>query len=218
MHWLGNSSHLLVNTIFATHYELYDLDTSTLTITPLTGFPATAETFDVTPDGRTFTFLGDTPTSAPDPYVWRDNHSELLANTNRKSRTGTSAPSARSPGRTPRTTAPSTVWSSSRRTIDKARSTRPSPTSTEARKKPGPSGSTATGTTTQPCSRRTAMSCSSPTPAALKVKVRRSQKPTTRTGARATSPTSCPESTTSSRKASVIPAASPSAAGASAAS
>ncbi|WP_158785790.1 S9 family peptidase [Granulicella sp. L46] len=82
MHWLGNGSHLLVNQIVATHYELVDVDTANFTITPLSGFPASSESFDVTPDGRTFAFLGDTPTEAPDPYAWHDGHSEALANTN----------------------------------------------------------------------------------------------------------------------------------------
>jgi dipeptidyl aminopeptidase/acylaminoacyl peptidase len=82
MHWLGSGSHLLVNTIVATHYELFDVDTANFTITPLTGLPATAESFDVTPDGHTFAFLGDTPTEAPDPYAWHDNHAEPVANTN----------------------------------------------------------------------------------------------------------------------------------------
>jgi dipeptidyl aminopeptidase/acylaminoacyl peptidase len=82
MHWLGNGSHLLVNQIVATHYELVDIDTTSFTITPLTGFPASSESFDVTPDGHTFAFLGDTPTEASDPYAWHDNHAEALANTN----------------------------------------------------------------------------------------------------------------------------------------
>jgi dipeptidyl aminopeptidase/acylaminoacyl peptidase len=82
MHWLGSGSHLLVNQIVATHYELEDVDTANFTITPLTGFPATAESFDVSTDGHTFAFLGETPTEAPDPYAWHDNHSEPLANTN----------------------------------------------------------------------------------------------------------------------------------------
>ena len=82
MHWLGAGSHLLVNTIVATHYELYDVDTANFTITRLTGFPANTESLDVTPDGHTVAFVGDNPTEAPDPYAWHDNHSEALANTN----------------------------------------------------------------------------------------------------------------------------------------
>jgi dipeptidyl aminopeptidase/acylaminoacyl peptidase len=82
MHWLGNGPHLLVDEIVATHYELVDVDTSTFTVTPLTGFPVSSESFDVTPDGHTFSFLGDTPTEHADPYVWHDGHSEDLAITN----------------------------------------------------------------------------------------------------------------------------------------
>jgi dipeptidyl aminopeptidase/acylaminoacyl peptidase len=82
MHWLGAGSHLLVNTIVATHYETYDVDSANFTITPLTGFPVNVESFDVTPDGHTFAFVGDTPTEAADPYAWHDNHAEPLANTN----------------------------------------------------------------------------------------------------------------------------------------
>jgi dipeptidyl aminopeptidase/acylaminoacyl peptidase len=82
MHWLGNGPHLLVDEIVATHYELVDIDTSTFTVTPLTGFPVSSESFDVTPDGRSFTFLGETPTEHADPYVWRDGHAEAVAITN----------------------------------------------------------------------------------------------------------------------------------------
>ncbi len=82
MHWLGRGPHLLVDEIVATHDELVDVDTATFTVTPLPGFPVASQSFDVTPDGLTFAFLGETSTEPADPYVWRGNHAEALAVTN----------------------------------------------------------------------------------------------------------------------------------------
>jgi dipeptidyl aminopeptidase/acylaminoacyl peptidase len=82
MHRRGSGSHLLVSQIVATHSELVDLDTASFTFTPVTGLPISNESFNVTRDGRAFTFLGESPTEAPDPYLWSNGHAQALATTN----------------------------------------------------------------------------------------------------------------------------------------
>lgn len=82
MHWLGTGSHLLVTIIFAAHAEAVDLDTSNFTFRAITGLPVSNESYSVTPDGKTFAFLGDTPTEDTDPYVWHDGRSQAIANIN----------------------------------------------------------------------------------------------------------------------------------------
>jgi dipeptidyl aminopeptidase/acylaminoacyl peptidase len=79
MHWLGSGSHLLVTQIVATHYETVDLDTSSFTFTPVTGLPVVTESFRVTPDGLTFSFLGESPTDPADPYLWHSGQARSLA-------------------------------------------------------------------------------------------------------------------------------------------
>ncbi|MGA7158786.1 MAG: S9 family peptidase [Acidobacteriaceae bacterium] len=88
MDWLGNGPHLLVTEIVATHYELYDVDTSNFTLKQITlptaNFPDTIESVSPTPDGRSFAFLGDTLTEAPDPYAYNfaDHRAAPAATTN----------------------------------------------------------------------------------------------------------------------------------------
>ncbi len=84
MNWLGSGPHLLVTEIVATHYELYDVDTTNFTLKqlPSTDFPQTVESIEPTPDGRSFSFLGDNVTEAPDPYVYHDHHAAPAANVN----------------------------------------------------------------------------------------------------------------------------------------
>jgi dipeptidyl aminopeptidase/acylaminoacyl peptidase len=79
MHWLGSGPHLLVTQINATHYEVVDLDTSTFTFAPVAGLPVTSESFNVTPDGHAFSFLGESPVEPADPYLWQNGQSQHLA-------------------------------------------------------------------------------------------------------------------------------------------
>ena len=82
MHWLGSGSHLLVSLIVATHSELVDLDTASFTFSPIAGLPVSTESFNVTRDGLAFSFLGDSPTEAPDPYIWRSGRAQPVAAVN----------------------------------------------------------------------------------------------------------------------------------------
>jgi dipeptidyl aminopeptidase/acylaminoacyl peptidase len=82
MHWLGSGSHLLVSLIVATHSELVDLDTASFTSAPVAGLPVSNESFNVTPDGLAFSFIGESPTEPADPYLWRNGHAESLATMN----------------------------------------------------------------------------------------------------------------------------------------
>lgn len=79
MHWRGSGSHLLVSLIVAAHSELVDVDTSNFTVTPIAGMPVANESFDVTRDGLAFSFLGESPTEASDPYLWHDGQVQALA-------------------------------------------------------------------------------------------------------------------------------------------
>jgi dipeptidyl aminopeptidase/acylaminoacyl peptidase len=79
MHWLGSGSHLLVSQIVATHDELWDFDAGTSTATAIHGLPSATESFNVTRDGRSLSFLGETPTEPADPYVWNAGQAHPVA-------------------------------------------------------------------------------------------------------------------------------------------
>jgi dipeptidyl aminopeptidase/acylaminoacyl peptidase len=68
--------------IVATHSELVDLDTASFTFSPIAGLPVSTESFNVTRDGLAFSFLGDSPTEAPDPYIWRSGRAQPVAAVN----------------------------------------------------------------------------------------------------------------------------------------
>jgi dipeptidyl aminopeptidase/acylaminoacyl peptidase len=79
MHWLGAGAHLLVVQIVATNYEVVDLDTSSFTFARVAGLPLVAESFRVTPDGLSFSFLGESPSEPADPYLWHNGQAKALA-------------------------------------------------------------------------------------------------------------------------------------------
>jgi dipeptidyl aminopeptidase/acylaminoacyl peptidase len=82
MHWLGSGSHLLVSQIVATHSELVNLDTATFAFTPVPGLPVNSESFNVTRDGLALSFVGESPTESPDPYLWRNGQAQAVATAN----------------------------------------------------------------------------------------------------------------------------------------
>jgi dipeptidyl aminopeptidase/acylaminoacyl peptidase len=79
MHWLGSGSHLLISQIVATHDELSDFDASTSTATAIHGLPSATESFNLTRDGRSFSFLGESPNEPADPYVWNAGQAHPVA-------------------------------------------------------------------------------------------------------------------------------------------
>ncbi len=79
MQWFGTGSHLLVSELVGAHAELMDVDTATLSAAAVRGLPVASESFNVTLDGRSFSFLGESPTEAPDPYAWHDGQAHAVA-------------------------------------------------------------------------------------------------------------------------------------------
>ena len=79
--WLPNG-HLFVNAYVGAHTEANDVDGKSLAVTPLMGLPATALDFDMTLDGRTRTFVGDTPSQSAEVSVWRQSGVQVLTATN----------------------------------------------------------------------------------------------------------------------------------------
>ena len=81
LRWLPDG-HLFVNAYVAAHTEANEVDAGTLHAVPLTGLPATALDFDVTPDGKIFSFLGSTPSQPDEVNVWRKGTAQVLTETN----------------------------------------------------------------------------------------------------------------------------------------
>ena len=73
---------LLVNAYVDAHTEAHELDPASMTVTALNGLPPTALDFDVTKDGRNFSFLGETPSQPAEVSVWREGGAVTLTSTN----------------------------------------------------------------------------------------------------------------------------------------
>ena len=81
MRWLPDG-HLFVNAYVGAHTEANDLNVKSLKVMPLAHLPATALDFDVTLDGRTRTFIGDTPSQPAEVEVWRQPGVQVLTASN----------------------------------------------------------------------------------------------------------------------------------------
>ena len=81
LHWLSGD-RLLVNAYVGAHTEASILDGKDLSVTPLTGLPATALDFDTTLNGNTMIFLGETPSHPAEVAVWRQTGVQTLTETN----------------------------------------------------------------------------------------------------------------------------------------
>ena len=81
LHWLSDD-RLLVNAYVGAHTEASILDGKDLSVTPLTGLPATALDFDTTLNGNTMIFLGETPSHPAEVSVWRQTGVQTLTETN----------------------------------------------------------------------------------------------------------------------------------------
>jgi dipeptidyl aminopeptidase/acylaminoacyl peptidase len=79
MHWMGSGSLLFVSQIVATHGEQSDFDAATAKATAIPGFPSQSESFNVTQDGRSVSFLGESPAEPADPYVWKSGEAHAVA-------------------------------------------------------------------------------------------------------------------------------------------
>jgi dipeptidyl aminopeptidase/acylaminoacyl peptidase len=82
MVWKGAGSGLLVSEYVHAHTEAVIVDTAAFTVTPLSEISVNSEEFHASNDGRTVTFLGDTPSSPAEVYVWQDGHIQALTSTN----------------------------------------------------------------------------------------------------------------------------------------
>jgi dipeptidyl aminopeptidase/acylaminoacyl peptidase len=80
-HWMPGS-HLFVNAYVGAHTEANDVDVSTGTAVRLANLPATALDFDLTRDGGTVAFLGETPSQPLEVSVWRKGAVQVLTATN----------------------------------------------------------------------------------------------------------------------------------------
>ncbi len=81
LHWLPDD-RLFVNAYVGAHTEASIFDLKNLSVTPLTGLPATALDFDMTLNGSTMIFLGETPSHPAEVSVWRQTGVQELTATN----------------------------------------------------------------------------------------------------------------------------------------
>jgi dipeptidyl aminopeptidase/acylaminoacyl peptidase len=83
MLWAGPGSRLIVGEYIDAHTESVEIDASSFTIKPLPGVSInTDEDFDASHDGRTLAFLGDTPATPPEVYIWKDGNAQAVTSTN----------------------------------------------------------------------------------------------------------------------------------------
>lgn len=82
MLWIGPGSHLWVSEFVRAHTEAVEIDTASFTVKPLPGISVTSEEFHASPDGSTVAFLGDTPSSPAEVYVWKDGSAQAVTSTN----------------------------------------------------------------------------------------------------------------------------------------
>lgn len=80
-HWMPGS-HLFVNAYVGAHTEANDVDVNTATAVSLTNLPSTALDFDLTRDGNTVVFLGETPSQPLEVSVWSKGSTQVLTSTN----------------------------------------------------------------------------------------------------------------------------------------
>jgi len=82
MLWTGQEAHLLVSEYVATHTAEMDVDAASFAITPLSGIGVTSEEFHASRDGKTFVFLGDSPSAPAEVFVLKNGKSQSLTTTN----------------------------------------------------------------------------------------------------------------------------------------
>ena len=80
MIWRGNL--LLVSEYVGTHTVTVEIDPDSFTITPISGISTTSDDFHASRDGRTLTFLGESPATPAEVYAYSNGHSEALTVTN----------------------------------------------------------------------------------------------------------------------------------------
>ena len=81
MLWMPDG-HLFVNAYVGAHTEANIIDASTLKAKPLQNLPLTSLDFDVSHDGKTFIFLGETPAQPLEVSKWSSGTAQVLTATN----------------------------------------------------------------------------------------------------------------------------------------
>ena len=81
MKWFGDG-HLFVNAYVGAHTEAHVVDPTSLAARPLNHLPPSALDFDISRDGTTLAFLGQTPTQPDEVSVWRNDAVQVLTSTN----------------------------------------------------------------------------------------------------------------------------------------
>lgn len=82
MLWAGIGEHLWVSEIVKAHREVVEIDTASFSVKLLPEISVDSEEFHASHDGGTVAFLGDTPSSPAEVYVWNDGHVQALTSTN----------------------------------------------------------------------------------------------------------------------------------------
>jgi dipeptidyl aminopeptidase/acylaminoacyl peptidase len=80
--WTGTGSQLLISEYVHAHTEAVTFDPVAGTTTSLPEISVTSEEFHASHDGHTLTFIGDTPSSPAEVYVWQEGHVRTLTATN----------------------------------------------------------------------------------------------------------------------------------------
>jgi len=82
MLWDGTGGHLLVSEYVGAHTEEIEVDTADFTVKPVPGISVAGEDFDASHDGRTVAYLGNSPKSPADVYIWKDGSSQAVTDIN----------------------------------------------------------------------------------------------------------------------------------------
>jgi len=82
MLWAGSSNRLLVAEYVAAHTVVVDVDPANFTVTPVSGISMTSEELHASGDGRTLTFLGESPAAPHEVYVYANGEANALTFTN----------------------------------------------------------------------------------------------------------------------------------------
>ncbi len=78
----AEGDRLIVNNSVAAHTEAVAVEVRSFAVTPLSGLPSVATDFDVSRDGRSIVFLGESASTPPEVAVWEPSKTTVLTTTN----------------------------------------------------------------------------------------------------------------------------------------
>jgi len=82
MHWTLPANRLIVAEFVKAHTEVAEVDTAGFHVSPVVGVDVTSDGFQVSSDGKSLSFLGESPSQPAEVYAWRDGHAQKLTSTN----------------------------------------------------------------------------------------------------------------------------------------